>query len=564
MIFYTMWVCRKQEVIMYYKTQNLFLKWLVGLLFLVISIQMAYSTSSLQGKALQDKAKTLVYCSEASPSGFNPQFEIDDASFEATRPIFDTLVDFEYGKTNIIPKLAKRWTIDNKGLEYTFELREDVKFHATSYFVPTRNMNVDDVIFSFKRQMDLHHPYHKVSGGLYKFFHNMDMKSVIKDIIKIDNYKVKFILSRPNAPFLSNLTMPFTSIFSKEYADQMLQAKTLKMFDRQPIGTGPFVFKQYKKDHLIQYEAFPDYFDSQRGNIQNLIFSITPDASIRFQKLKANECQLIAVPAPEDLNAIKKDKNLDLVKAEGMNIAFLAINTQKPPFDNKLVRQAVHYALDKEAYIQSVYLGHAQKAYNPIPPTIWSYHHQVKSYDHNVQKAKSLIKKAGFAKGFKTDLWVLPISRPYLPSGKKLAEMMQFDLAQIGIQVKLVSYKWPTYLAKTNQGEHSLMQLGWSADNGDPDDFLYSLLSCHAIKTGATRAFWCHPVFDRLVSQARRIMNRQDRIQLYQKAQVIFNEEVPWIPIAYSTIYVAKRKNVVGYKISLIGNTNVFTYVLLH
>ena len=504
---------------------------------------------------------TFVFCSEGSPASFNPQIETSGTVFDVTNHVYERLFEFKYGTTEIVPSLIEEgWTVDEKGLEYTFDLKKGVKFHTTPYFTPTRELNADDVLFSFNRQRNSNHPYHKVAGT-YKYFQSMRMDDIIKDIVKIDDYKIKFILSEPNAPFTANLAMDFTSVLSKEYADKLLEAKTPEKIDHQPVGTGPFILEEYVRDTSVRLKAFEDYLLRKRGNIKKLIFAITPDANVRLQKLRTNECQFITYPAPADLEAIRRDTSLTLMKEPGFNIGYLGMNTEKKPFDNKLVRQAVNHALNKKAYLQAVYLGNAEIAKNPLPPMMWSYHTGITAYDYDVEKAKALLKKAGLSKGFQTDLWVLPVARPYIPSGRKLGEMMQADLARIGIKTRILTYDWPTYVDKVNKGEHSLAQYGWTGDNGDPDTFLF-LLSCGAIRGGQNVARWCHTPFNDLVTKANVISNKEQesRAQLYKKAQEIFREEAPWALLFHSTVYRGMRKNVSNYKIDPLGR-NIFTYI---
>ena len=508
---------------------------------------------------LTTKTKQFVYCSEGVPSSFNPQIAMDGTTSNATHPLYNTLVSFEYGTTHIIPSLATHWEVDSKGLIYTFHLRRDVSFHTTKYFTPTRNLNADDVLFSFQRQMDPRHPYHKVNGGTYMYFHAMGMRKIIKSIQKINDHQIKFTLTQPETPFLANLAMDFTSILSKEYADQLLQAGTPEKLDHQPIGTGPFVFVDYKRDTLIHFKAFADYFD-KRGNIQTLTFAITPDANVRLQKLKSNECQFIAYPAIEDLKAIQADKNLKLMEAPGFNVGYLAMNVKKKPFENKLVRQALNHALNRKAYIQAIYHQKAELAETPLPPQMWGTHPHIKGYDYDPQKTKNLLKQAGFAKGFQTELWTLPVTRPYMPAGKKLGEMMQEDLAKVGVNVHLLSYDWPTYLDKAGRGEHSLLQIGWRTDNGDPDNFLFTLLSCQAIKGSSNLASWCYQPYNQLVVKAKKSRNHKERMRLYQEAQEIFKEEAPWVPIAHAKAYRGMRQNISGYKIHP-TDRDIFTFI---
>ena len=238
------------------------------------------------------------------------------------------------------------------------------------------------------------------------------------------------------------------------------------------------------------------------------------------------------------------------------------MNTEKKPFDDLRVRQAVNMALNKQSYIDAIYLGNAKTAKNPLPPTIWSYNDSISEYEYSPEKAKELLKEAGLEDGFETTLWTLPVSRPYNPSGKKMGELMQADLAKIGIKVKLVTFDWPTYLKKSSAGEHDMLQLGWTGDNGDPDNFLHVLLGCQGVGAGSNYARWCDKDFDSLINAAKRITDVSERTELYKKAQEVFKEKAPWVPVAHSTIFRAMAKNVEGYIIDPLGGDNFETIEL--
>ncbi len=499
-------------------------------------------------------ASTFVYCSEGSPSSFNPQLTTDGTSSNASaKTVYDRLVDFKYGTTEIVPALATEWEISKDKKTYTFTLRKGVKFHKTSYFSPSRDFNADDVIFSINRQRLPENPYHKVGGGNYDYFEGMEMASIIKDVVKVDDYTVRLELNRPEAPFLANMAMGFMSILSKEYADKLASENKKDQIDNEPIGTGPFVFTRYQKDNIIRYQKFSDYW-GENAKSERLVFVITPDATVRYQKLKNGECHLIIEPAPADIDAMKKEARIKLLSEAGLNVGYLAMNVQKKPFDNPLVREAINHALNKEAYIQAIYHGHAKVAKNPLPPTIWSYNEKIKGYDYNPEKARALLKKAGLAKGFETEIWTLPVTRPYNPNGKKMGEMMQEDLAKVGIKVKLTSYDWPTYLKKSREGEHQMIQMGWTGDNGDPDNFLAVLLGCAGVEAGSNLARWCNKDFEALIEKAKLSTSVEERTKLYKKAQEIFHKESPWVPIAHSTIFRAMSSDVEGYKIDPLGH----------
>lgn len=498
-------------------------------------------------------AKTLVYCSEGSPENFTPALNTTGTSFDAARPVYNQLVEFERGTTKVVPSLAESWTVSEDGKEITFKLRKGVKFHSgVNGFTPTRDFNADDVLFSFERQWKPENPYHKVTGGAYDYFNDMSMPDLLKSIDKVDDYTVKFVLTEPNAPMLANLAMDFGTITSKEYADFLLKKGTPEQYDQIPVGTGPFSFVNYQKDAVIRYKANPAYFAGKPA-LDNLVYAITPDPTARYAKLKKGECHVMIAPNPADIAGMKTDPVVNLISQPGLNIGYLSFNTQKPPFDKKEVRQAFNMAIDKAAIIKDVYQGAGQAAINPIPPTIWSYNTAIKDYPYDPEKAKAMLAEAGVKTPLDIDLWWMPVQRPYNPNAKRIAEIMQADLAKIGVNAKLVSYEWGEYRKRLQQGEHMTGQLGWTGDNGDPDNFFF-LLGCAAARPGGQNlSKWCNKDFDALINKAKTISDTAERTKLYEQAQVIVKEEAPWFTIAHSVVYEPTRKEVVDYKVSPLG-----------
>lgn len=499
----------------------------------------------------------LIYCSEGSPSFFNPQLASDGPTFDVSTEIYDRLVEFDKTKSGIKAGLARTWSVSKDRLTYTFYLRKNISFHQTEYFKPSRLFNADDVVFSFERQLLKKNPYHLVNGGSYAYFNSLGMGDLIKKINKVDDYTVQFILNKKDATFLINLAMEFSSILSKEYADHLLKLKKPESLDFKPIGTGPFMFKEYVKDSVVRMESHHGYF---RGapRIGGIVTAIVPDTNVRFQKLKRGECDFISQPSPVDLSSMKKHPRIKLVGGRKYNVAYLAMNVQKGPFKNRKVRQAVHHALNRDFYIQAIYQGYAEVAKNPYPSSLWSYNHKVKDYEYSVKKARQLLKSAGYEKGFKTTLWTLPIARPYNPHGKKMGELMQADLAKVGIKVKLLSYDWPTYISRSNKGEHDMIQLGWTSDNGDPDNFLRVLLSCESVSSGVNVARWCYPPFDRVIKKALGVVHQKARSRLYKKAQHIFKQQVPWVTLVHTYEYVAMLHKVKGYIYTPFGSKSFY------
>lgn len=507
------------------------------------------ATTLLAASGLSFAAKTLVYCSEGSPEGFNPQYFTTGTTLDASSvPVHNRLVEFELGTTNIVPGLAESWTASQDGLSYTFKLRRGVKFHSNAKFKPTRDFNADDVLYSYNRQADPNHPFHKVSPGqTYAYFEDMGMNDIVERVEKVDPMTVRFVLKKPEAPFLANLAMDFASILSAEYAEKMKAAGTPEVIDREPIGTGPFQFVSYQKDAVIRYKAH-DQFWGGRPKIDNLVFAITTDASVRYAKLKTGECHVMAFPKPADVELMKKDPNINLVSQQGLNVGYISFNVEKKPFDNKLVRQALNMAVNKKAIIDAVYQGAGQPAKNPIPPTMWSYNDKVKDYGYDPAKAKQLLAQAGYPNGTEVELWYLPVTRPYNPDGKRVAELVQADWEKIGVKTKLLTYEWGEYRKRSKNGEQHAMMFGWSGDNGDPDNFFVPLLGCSAVKGGGNVSRWCHKDFEDLIQKAKLVTKKAERAALYEKAQVIFHDEAPWVPIAHSVRFDPVRKEVKGYK----------------
>ena len=502
--------------------------------------------------ALPVSAKTLVYCSEGSPEGFNPALYTAGTTFDASsRALFNKLAEFERGTTKIVPALAESWEISSDGLVYTFNLRKGVKFHTLKDFTPTRDFNADDVLFSFMRQLDKNHPFHKVTPGAYEYFEGMSMPDLLKEIVKVDDYTVKFVLTRPEAPMIANLAMDFASIFSKEQADMLMKAGTPEKIDLIPAGTGPFQLVAYQKDAVIRYKAHPDYW-AGKAPIDNLVFAITPDASVRYQKLKAGECHVMPYPNPADLEAMKTDKEINLLSQEGLNVGYLAYNTMMAPFDNPKVRKALNMAINKQAILDAVFQGAGKVAKNPIPPTIWSYNDDIVDDPYDPEGAKKMLAEAGL-QNLSMKIWAMPVQRPYNPNARRMAEVIQADFEKIGVKAEIVSYEWGEYLKRSKDKDRDgAVLLGWTGDNGDPDNFLAVLLGCDGVG-GSNRANFCHDEFEALIQKAKRVSDPAERTNLYKQAQVVFKEQAPWATIAHSIVFEPVRKEVVDYRIDPFG-----------
>jgi len=493
------------------------------------------------------QAKTLVYCIEGAPEGFDPAPWTAGTTFDASsRAIYNRLIEFQKGSTETQPGLAESWETSEDGTEITFHLREGVKFQTTPYFTPTRDMNADDVIFSFQRQLDKEGPWYEYAPGIaWEYFNSTGMGTAIKEIVRVDDNTVKFVLNRADATILATFPMDFASIVSKEYADQLEAAGTMEQFNVLPVGTGPFTFVDYQQDAVIRYQAFADYWDGKQP-IDDLIFAITVDAGVRQQKLAAGECDIIPYPNPADIAGLKANPDLTVLEQEGFNIGYLAYNTQQAPFDNPAVRKALNKAINKPAIIDAVFQGTGQAAVNPLPPTSWGYNDALVDDAYDPEAAKAELEAAGVT-DLSMKIWAMPVQRPYNPNARRMAELIQADFAAVGVDAEIVSMEWGEYLAQSSAVDRDgAVLLGWTGDNADPDNFLAVLLGCDGIGSN-NRAQWCYQPYEDLIQKAKTTFDVGERTELYNQAQVVFKEQAPWATIAHSVVTLPMRANVTGF-----------------
>jgi len=525
-------------------------KWLFCVLLVGLSACNEDNKASLS-------AQSIIYCSEGSPEGFNPQTVTSGVTIDATsKQLYNQLITFQSNENTISPSLAKSWHVTRDGKKITFYLRKKVSFHQTPYFTPTRYFNADDVLFSFNRIIEKEHLFHNLSGGKYPFFQSVEFSKLIESIEKINDYTVRFRLTRADNSLLVNLATDFAVILSKEYGEQLVKVNQLERIDSHPVGTGPFKLKEYRAGSLIRYLPHKDYWDDT-SQLEQLIFDITPSNTGRLTKLLAGECDVAAYPIAH--NKIAQHDNLSLDEVTALNIGYLAFNINKPPFDNKLVRKAIAHAINKKAILDTVYFGdaEAEEATTIVPNTSWAYDETIKTPVYSIDKAQKLLNEAGFPEGFTMDLWAMPVQRAYNPDAVTMAKLIQADLNKIGIKVNIVKdYEWTTFLKLVAQGEHQSVLLGWSADHPDPDNFFTPLLSCASSATGNNRAFWCSEKFDEIIFKALQTTNIKQRKKYYSQALNLINEDLPLLPIAHAKRFQARSNQVKGALLNAYGGIN--------
>jgi len=473
----------------------------------------------------------------AEPVTMDPPQVTDLNSTRVIKRLFEGLTAQELGTYKIIPGLAQSWDISKDGLTYTFHLRPNVKFHDGT------PLTAEAVKFCFDRQLNDQGPFY--ATGTYPY-----VKGFLGNVAGVEVVNpttVQIRLKSALTPFLQYLAHHSLYIYSPDALK-----KWGKDIVKHPVGTGPFKLETWEPGVRVVLARNDQYWGG-KPKLDKLVFAITPDAAVRWAKLKANECQVMPFPNPADVAAMQKDPSIKVLHQEGLNIGYLAFNTEHKPLDDVRVRQAINYAINRDAILKAVYQGAGKKAKNPIPPTIWSYNDAVKDYAYSPAKAKALLAEAGLKDGFKAKLWAMPVQRPYNPNAKLMAEMMQADLKKVGIDVEIVSYEWGEYLKRSKAGEHDMVLLGWTGDNGDPDNFLNQLLSCGAAKDGGNRARWCDKTFDDAVTQAKMTSDIKKRTALYKAAQVEFKAQAPWVTVAHSLVYEPIRTNVKNYKVDPFG-----------
>ena len=519
---------------------------------------LAAATALLCGLTGAAGAKTLTYCADGSPEGFDPALHSTSTTFDASsQAVYNRLVQFKPGTVEVVPGLAESWNISDDGREYTFRLRPGVKFHRTADFTPARELNADDVIFSFERQWRADHPWHDYAGGAWPWFDGMSMPSILEAIRKVDDRTVTFVLQRPHAPFLADLAMDFASILSKEYADRLLAEGAREKLDSEPVGTGPFRLVDYAPGVAVRYAANPDYWRKPPA-LDTLTFEITPDSGVRFEKLKAGDCQMIPSPNPSDIAAIKATDGLKVLQREGLTLAYLAFNTAEPPFDRAQVRRAIARAIDKPAIVADVFKGAGVAAGGPLPPVMPGYGGAALGEPYEPDAARQALAAAGVTE-LGTRIWLLPAQRPYNPDPARMADMIRADLEKIGVAAEIVSPPAEEFMAATLAADRQgSALLGWASDNGDPDNLLAPLLGCDAVGI-SNRTGWCNARFDALLDEARSTADRGERARLYGEAQRIVADEMPVVPIAHAVVTVATTDAVRGFVVDPFGRHNFET-----
>jgi len=508
--------------------------------------------------AAPKKGGTLIFGRGGDSVGLDPAYETDGNSFMICDNVFEALVAYKDESTSLEPGLAETWQVAPDGLSYTFQLRKGVKFHDGTPF------NADTVVFSIGRMMKERNVKFFGKGWdipaqerTPEYWVSMEMDDTIGAIEATGEYTVVFKLKRVEAPFLANMGMDFADVISPTAF-----MKNPKEFLRNPVGTGPFKFVKWVKDDQIILERNNDYWDKSAGPyLDKVVFRSIPENSVRFLELKAGSISICQFPNPADVELARKDKNIKLISQPGMNIGYLSFNHTKEPWKSNLhLRKAIAHAINRQAIVDNLYQGMGQVAKNPIPPTMWGYNEEVPGFKYDPELAKAELAQAGFPEGKglpEITLWSMPVPRPYNPDGLKIGVAMAADLAKVGINARVVSYEWGTYLKKQREQpeDMDLFQLGWTGDNGDPDNFLAVLFD--GLASSSIRTQWHNEEYHNLMTQGKQTIDQAKRAEIYKTAEKLIYDEVPVISIAHSTVIWPALNKVMDFKLHPTGSVRM-------
>ncbi len=529
---------------------------LVGLAILALLVSGA-------GTALAQS--TFIFGAQGEPVDLDPAIITDGISSRITRQIYEGLVKYKGATTDIIPGLAEKWQVSPDGKVWTFTLRRNVKFQDGTPF------DAKAVVWNFERWRFSTHPQHEnqiKAGKTFEYyeaqFGGFDDKSLITKVEAVDPHTVRITLKTPQGPFLANLAMYVFDLVSPTAVE-----KWGVEYSKHPVGTGPFKFVEWKVGQEVVLEANKDYWDKAgMPKVQRVIVRNIKDSSQRLAALKAGEIHGMEGLNPDDVKVVQADPKLQIILRPANNTGYLAFNYKVKEFQDGRVRQAIDQAINKKGIVDALYGGTGILAKEFQPPALWGYNSELKDYAYNPQQARQLLKDAGFAQGLKEitwadgrkeplQLWYMPVSRPYYPNPKEIAEAMAADLAKVGITVQLQTTDWAVYLDKRKNGQLPLYMLGWTGDNGDPDNFVcYFFCSPGASREG----FYANPALTEVLLDAQKLTVQKQRAELYRKAEQMIHDDVARIFIANNQPPLAFLKTVKGY-VANPTNTEYFNTV---
>ncbi|MEP0921740.1 ABC transporter substrate-binding protein [Leptolyngbya sp. ST-U4] len=544
-----------------------FKRWQAALIVLTAALTVTLSncatqqptaTSGAGSPAAQtSEASTLVFGSGGDPANLEPGNIEDGNSIYVQHQIYDRLLDYKPGTTELEPALATEYASPDNGKTWTFKLREGVTFHDGT------PLNAEAVRFNFNRWWDPQDPQgfrnagktYAVWEGLFGGYKGSDA-SILRDIKVVNDSTIQFVLNQPFAAFPAAIASGYFGIASPDAIKKA--GADYGIAGAQAVGTGPYVFKEWRTGDRILLTRNPNYWKSGFPKEDTLVFRFIKEPSARLAELRAGNIDFTVDIAPDQLNELKSDTNLTEVRRPPFNVGYLALNPSYEPLAKKEVRQAIAMAISKQPIVDAFWSGLATTDAHFTPPSLKNFQDvSLKDFEYNPDKAKQMLAAAGYPNGFDLELWYMPVSRPYFPTPKPIAEAIASDLSTLGIRVKLNTKDWAAYLDdRLKPPGYQAYMLGWTGDYGDPDNFLY-----YHFGKGGTKDIgnWQNPQVFRLLDQARQTADQTQRAKLYGEAEKLIADEAVRVPIVHSEPLNAQRANVNGWSPSPLGSESFET-----
>lgn len=502
-------------------------------------------------------ASTLVFGLGGQPANLEPGNFSDTNTGYVQDQIYERLIAFKPGTTELEPSLATEWSSED-GQTWTFKLREGVTFHDGTPF------NAEAVKINVERWWDPASPTgfrdagrgYEIWPGLFGGFKGEDA-SILQAVNVVDETTIEFVLAQPFAAFPSAIGSAYFGIASPTAIEAA--GPDYGIPGAAAVGTGPYMLDEWISGDRITLIVNPNYWGDP-PQTEQVIVRFIQDPSARLAELRAGTIDFTVELAPDQLAEIQNDDALEPVFRESFNVGYLALNTSYEPLSKPEVRQAIAMAINRPEIVNAFWGDTAVVADYFLPPSMANFAYQeFKGYNYDPEQAKQLLTKAGYPNGFPLELWYMPVSRPYFPTPKPIAEAIAADLSDLGIQVTFQTKDWATYIedSKKAPGYQSFM-LGWTGDYGDPDNFYY-----YHFGPGGTSDLgnWQNPQVFELLDKARAVADIPEREALYSEMDKIVAAEALRIPIVHSRPLLAQRTTIQGWVPSPLG-TEPFTDIV--
>jgi peptide/nickel transport system substrate-binding protein len=468
----------------------------------------------------------------AEPVTMDPPQITDLNSTRVIKRMFEGLTAQELGTYKIIPGLAQSWDISKDGLTYTFHLRPNVKFHDGT------PLTAEAVKFCFDRQMNEQGPFY--ATGTYPYVKGFLGNVAGVEVVNATTVQIR--LKAPLTPFLQYLAHHSLYIYSPEALK-----KWGKDVVKHPVGTGPFKLETWEPGVRVVLARNDQYWGGA-PKIRQAIYVPIIEAQARLSAIKTGEIDLTMDVPPDSLADLRKDPDVVVAETNSSAVWYVALNTRHPVLKDRRVRQALNYAVNKDAIIRDILKGTAIVATTPLSPVYGSYHEdKTQRYPFDPEKAKALLKEAGYANGFDVTFFV-PESGSGMQSPVEMGTVIQANLAAVGVRAKIQTMEWGAYLKKYLDNP-DMAEMSWNPSIGDPDHMMYMLLSSDRFPPAFNAGFYQNPRVDELLRKGRTTIDDKERIPLYKEAQRLVMEDAPWIFVDHGKQVIVHRKRVQGFKL---------------